>query len=443
MGDGRGHATGPAVGTTTATVPGPGISVGKRSLVDTLPPQPPPRSGPSASTAQGKPGPEALAWRNAVIEGENRIQEVIRAAQHDRKGRIALDLVIAPDFVGVDQHTASGAAPPGKDPDGLGVHNAAELALRDIADQAPSSRRIMSVVLDRTSGGWERSRFALVGDTKAADDAQSVPVATGQGAMTSALDLAHAAGHGEVSMDVACSSDGVRILSWRSSGTSTARGSAHPSTDRVTKALAELASLAGSRTLVYELRHRLGESGWDQEAMHLVGEVKPPAAEDEPEDAGQTFDPDDAQEIVADVKNKRRLILSTAAELIAEQDPTRLQNLVFSLGPLLLVGMVRVGKIARLGKKWKPRSITDAVCEIGCEGIARQINKHVGGEIIRILPKDTPRLGAFRGQNWRWAHHEVVVRNGRVYDITTGHQGLEIAEYKKLWAHSNDINFGF
>jgi hypothetical protein len=63
--------------------------------------------------------------------------------------------------------------------------------------------------------------------------------------------------------------------------------------------------------------------------------------------------------------------------------------------------------------------------------------------VVRILPKDTPRLGAFRGQNWKWAHHEVVVRNGRVYDITTGHQSLEIAEYKKLWMHSDDINFGF
>src|SRR5262245_4385515 len=32
-----------------------------------------------------------------------------------------------------------------------------------------------------------------------------------------------------------------------------------------------------------------------------------------------------------------------------------------------------------------------------------------------------------------WAYHEVVVKDGRVYDAFTGHQGLPIAEYKALW----------
>jgi hypothetical protein len=137
-------------------------------------------------------------------------------------------------------------------------------------------------------------------------------------------------------------------------------------------------------------------------------------------------------------------VLATAAELIAEQDPTRLDNMIFSLGPLVLVGMAaKVKKIARLGRKWKARDIQDSMFERGCEGVARLINKHVGGEVVRILPKEKPRLGSFRGKNWRWFHHEVVVKNGRVYDITTGHQGLEIAEYKKLWGHPEEINFGF
>ncbi len=46
-------------------------------------------------------------------------------------------------------------------------------------------------------------------------------------------------------------------------------------------------------------------------------------------------------------------MLSTADALIAEQDPTRLDNLIYSLGPFALLGMVRVGKIdklARLGR---------------------------------------------------------------------------------------------
>ncbi|WP_437733432.1 hypothetical protein [Sorangium sp. So ce1335] len=62
---------------------------------------------------------------------------------------------------------------------------------------------------------------------------------------------------------------------------------------------------------------------------------------------------------------------------------------------------------------------------------------------MRITPKDTPALGGFRGKNWYWSNHEVVVKDGRIFDLTTGHQGLPIPECKKLWEYPNDIDFGF
>jgi hypothetical protein len=83
------------------------------------------------------------------------------------------------------------------------------------------------------------------------------------------------------------------------------------------------------------------------------------------------------------------------------------------------------------------------MCRVGCENVARQIHRHVGGDIVRITPKNAPSLGAFRGKSWGWAHHEVVVRDGRVFDLTTGHQGLPITEYKQLWQYPDGINFGF
>lgn len=424
----NGHA-GRAVGTTLAVqrAVGPGRGVAQ----------------PIAPPALASAAP--VTWRNAVIDGENRIQDIIRAAQYAKRGRLELELVIEPDSVEVAQHTATDAAPAGKDPDGVGVHNAAIAALRDIAEQPPKSHRVVTVVLERTPRGWQRSRFALTGETRAASETQPTTVATGQLEIANILQLALSAHHGEVTIDVACSSDGVRILSWRSSGEAV-ENVAQQSTERVTRALAELASLAGGRTLVYELRHRLASNGWQPEAMKLLGEVKPPEAEtDEGQErsGGHVADFEDAEEIVADVKHKRRLVLSAAAELIAEQDPTRLHNLAFSLGPLLLVGMVKVGKVVRLGRRWKPRAITDAVCELGYESVALQIRKHVGGEIVRIKPKNAPHLGAFRSKNWRWAYHEVVVKDGRVYDITTGYQGLTVAEYKQLWEHASHIDFGF
>jgi hypothetical protein len=428
-------------------------TVGKQTLVEQLQgPKAPAAHGAGAGTGgagvavQRKSRLDRLGWRNAVIDAESRLQDVIRAAQRDKKGRIQIDLLIDPDFVGVDRHTATGTAPPGKDPDGLAVHKGAVDALRDLVAEPPGSRRITSVVLERTADGWQRNRFNLTGETRSSDDRGSVQVSTGQGEITNILQLAQAARHGEVRMDVAFSPDGVRILSWRSSGSSGDGNARQVSTELAARSFAELAALTSGRTLVYELRQKLVGDRWEQEGLKLVGEVKQAEATPEGSEqpaSGHAPDPDDVEQIVADIQSKRRLILSTAGELIAEQDPTRLDNLLFSIGPLAVVGMLKVGRVLRVGRKWHPRAIADEVCRNGCEDVAKQIHRHVGGNIVRITPKDTPRLGAFRGQNWRWAHHEVVVRDGRVYDITTGHQGVPIAEYKRLWEYPHDINFGF
>jgi hypothetical protein len=297
---------------------------------------------------------DRLGWRNAVIDAENRVQDAIRAAQRDKKGRIQIDLLIDPDFVGIDRHTATGTVPAGKEPDGLAIYKGAAEALRELVTEPPSSRRIMSVVLERTTDGWQRNRFHLTGETQSVDDSASVQVSTGQGEIKHILQLAQAARHGEVRMDVAFSPDGVRILSWRSSGSLGEGNAKQVSAERAVRSFTELAALASGRTLVYELRQKLGGGGWEQEGLKLLGEVK--QAETKPEGneqpaSGHDSDPDDVEQVVADVQSKRRLILDTAGELIAEQDPSRLDNLLFSIGPLVIVGMLKVGRVLRVGKK--------------------------------------------------------------------------------------------
>ena len=47
------------------------------------------------------------------------------------------------------------------------------------------------------------------------------------------------------------------------------------------------------------------------------------------------------------------------------------------------------------------------------------------------------------GENMEWYNHEFVVKDGRVYDAFTGHQGLPINEYKKLWEYGDALDFGF
>lgn len=61
----------------------------------------------------------------------------------------------------------------------------------------------------------------------------------------------------------------------------------------------------------------------------------------------------------------------------------------------------------------------------------------------RIKPADAPALGGYRGKNWAWGHHDVVVKDGRVYDAFTGHLGTSIDDFKTLWQYPEAIRFGF
>lgn len=107
-------------------------------------------------------------------------------------------------------------------------------------------------------------------------------------------------------------------------------------------------------------------------------------------------------------------------------------------------GPVAMARPPRITERWTPRDVTDPKFANGCESVARQIEKQIGGEVKRILPKaDGLQLGPHRGHSPGWYHHEVVVKDGRVYDLFTGHEGLLIAEYKKLWEYADSIHFGF
>ena len=80
----------------------------------------------------------------------------------------------------------------------------------------------------------------------------------------------------------------------------------------------------------------------------------------------------------------------------------------------------------------------------GCESVARQVQQHIGGTLHSITPKQgIPSLGGFKGEYPGWASHDVVVKEGRVYDAHTGYTGLSIDAYKSLWEYPDAIDFGF
>jgi hypothetical protein len=113
-------------------------------------------------------------------------------------------------------------------------------------------------------------------------------------------------------------------------------------------------------------------------------------------------------------------------------------------------GGVKVG-----GKAWKAFEPGATACQSGCAGVAKAIQKAIGGEVKVIRPPQ-PRgiLGRIRNSAGRfvnpagdralgWSEHHVVVKDGMVYDALTGPNGMATSAYKQLWEYGDVINFGF
>ena len=311
--------------------------------------------GPSAATATGavvqrKAGLSGSDWRNAVIDGVNRVQEIIRKAQTDKKGRLELDLIIEPDFVGLHSHSASGKAPKGADPDGWEVAKAAERAFENLVDDAPTVRKVFTVVLERTKTGWDRPQFTHTGETRTLDDADLRTASSAGWDMANQLDLAHAAGRNSVRFQVAMSDAGVKVVSWQATGTGK-KSDKKPSTQPATESFENLASTMQGRVLIYEITHEADDKQWTIQSWNMLGEVKPIEPAVEGEDDGEYMD--EGEMAIEDVQAARRLVLTTAAMAIAEHDPTRLDNLIYSVGPFGVLGVLKAGKLAKLGKLGK------------------------------------------------------------------------------------------
>ena len=116
---------------------------------------------------------------------------------------------------------------------------------------------------------------------------------------------------------------------------------------------------------------------------------------------------------------------------------------------MLLFAAVDVATLGKGGvfKKWPWKGITKAetLVRASCDKDAIRIQKIVGGEIMTITPK-APNIGlgeVYYGNEIisEWFYHKAVRVGDIVYDRTTGPNGMQINEYKKLFKYADDINF--
>ncbi|MGW1674671.1 hypothetical protein [Streptomyces sp. NPDC002324] len=89
-----------------------------------------------------------------------------------------------------------------------------------------------------------------------------------------------------------------------------------------------------------------------------------------------------------------------------------------------------------LGANWRPNDPSRITGSNGCEECAVEIQSKIGGDRMRITDSlGAPVLGKYRGRDTNWAHHDVVLREGRVYDAWTGRQGEPLEEYMSRWQY--------
>jgi hypothetical protein len=126
-----------------------------------------------------------------------------------------------------------------------------------------------------------------------------------------------------------------------------------------------------------------------------------------------------------------------------------------STGALLGFGAVFVDT-EDLGDDWVPQVMpTDPhdPAPGGCSDKADEIHTELGGSatIYSIQSKDNepgethqyPLGGTYRGHPTGYFFHDVVVKNGKVYDGFGDRDGMPIDEWKNLWSNKDHIDFGF
>ncbi len=189
-----------------------------------------------------------------------------------------MEIVVEPDFVGVDRSSTAGRAPAGGQPGGWEVHKAAEQALQTLAGAAPSSRRMYSVVLERTGGAWQRASFALAGETDAGGRRRGPPCVRGGTSIGQPIEAGGRRQDDPARIDLVISPQGIRLTGWRGSEERAATGPprAEAATDAAVDWLTDwLQTIQGEHPLIYTAEFERASGAWSMQRFRKLAEVRP------------------------------------------------------------------------------------------------------------------------------------------------------------------------
>ncbi len=148
------------------------------------------------------------------------------------------------------------------------------------------------------------------------------------------------------------------------SGKTRKETSAHlqPAAKRIAKTIFGLLrfSINKETTSLYqaEIRYSQGRFTTESVSLLIVLEPLPPNSSDDKGHRGfmRGDGADDAAAIIDDIQGSRRLVLSTAAMLIAQQDPRKFSNMAGMIAPLAILkvgGLLRIRKLADFARNFR------------------------------------------------------------------------------------------
>jgi hypothetical protein len=102
-----------------------------------------------------------------------------------------------------------------------------------------------------------------------------------------------------------------------------------------------------------------------------------------------------------------------------------------------------------LGESWVPKPVAEVCGTNTCTQTAREIQSKIGGDVYRATDHfGAKSVGEIRDLNnpeaWYesgWAYHDVLIKDGRVFDATTGRYGLSFEEYRKKFRYGEYLDF--
>jgi hypothetical protein len=172
----------------------------------------------------------------------------------------------------------------------------------------------------------------------------------------------------------------------------------------------------GTDQRIISFNYELSGNEWQLQRFDTLAVIQPRNNPPPSGSVGGMQFPEEAS-IIDEIRGTRRMILTLAGELIMQQHPLKLENLAMNVGPFAIMGVLRAGRTARLGRL---TDITSLLRRLRSPSVWRQWQRgsryHVNTAIDAQL---LSRARDFRAQHYLlnaddFANHNIAIARVKI-----------------------------